>query len=132
MAFLEHSREGGNLPFVYIPASAITPVTGLALAMSGGYAAIASGTTMPQYICMQTEDEAVEEGTIIAAVRVLPDTIWEAPCSADYSAVSIGSRVTIGTDGLTVTATTTGGNFEVTYIDGTDTGDLIRGRFCTE
>lgn len=131
MAFLEHSRDGGNLPFVYIPAAAITPETGLALVMSDGYATIAAGAVLPQYICVQHEDEAVEEGTIIAAVRVLPDTVYEVPSSVSYASVNVGDRVTIGSGGLTVTATT-GGYFEVTYIDGTDAGDLVRGRFCTE
>ena len=47
-------------------------------------------------------------------IRVLPTTVFEVPAAADQSALAVGSKVTLHTDGLQVTATTSGGVFTLT------------------
>ena len=43
--------------------------------------------------------------------------------------LTIGSKVTLHTDGLQVTGTTASGVAEVVYMDGTAAGDMCRVRF---
>lgn len=130
MAFLIHSVDDGHvLPWEYIPAGAITPKVGMALTMNSGNLAIASGTTAPTYICMRNEDAAVAAGTVIPVVRVSKDTIYETELSAAGTSLKIGQKVTVATDGLRVTATTTDGVAEIVEILGTAAGDKVRVRF---
>ena len=55
--------------------------------------------------------------------------VGKAPDSAAATAVTLGQKVTINTDGLSVTATTTSGVAEVVYMDGTASGSMCRVRF---
>lgn len=121
--------DGRNVPIEYLPASAITPKMGLALTQTGGQLAVASGTTAPSYICMCERAEACTAGDIIPVVRVGHDIIWETTAQAAMTSVSLGSKVTLHTDGLQVTATTTGGVAEVVYKDGDTAGSMVRVRF---
>ena len=121
--------DGRNMPLEYLPCGAIQPKIGLALTQSGGNLAIASGTTRPSYICMTERGAAVEAGTIIPVVRVGGDVIWETVAQAAFTSIKQGDKVTIHTDGLQVTATTTGGVAEVIDFDGTDAGSAVRVRF---
>lgn len=129
MAFLIHSVEGGYIPsWEYHPAGAITPKVGLALTQTSGNYALASGTTTPTYISMMEAEAALTAGTIIPAVKVSEDIIWETEWSAAATSIKAGQKVTIATDGLRVTATTTGGVAEVVDMDGTAIGDKVRVR----
>ena len=49
---------------------------GTALAFSGGTLNIASGATMPEFICMQ-EVEASAAGQMVPVIRVSADTLYE-------------------------------------------------------
>lgn len=130
MAFYIDIVDGGRNPgHEYLPAGAIVPKVGMALVMSGGKLAIASGTTAPTYICMTERDTALTDGEIIPVFRVLPDEVFQTTFSAAAASVKLGDKVTLHTDGLQVTATTTGGVAEVVGIDGTAAGDSVRVRF---
>ena len=109
--FIPHSNSDGRVqPWEYLPATGSTkPDIGLALVLSSGKLAKASGTTKPTYICMREEAAAVPAGTLIPVLRVEPDQIFECVNQASLSGVNIGQKVTIHTDGLQVTATTTSG-----------------------
>lgn len=121
--------DGRNMPLEYLPCGAIQPKIGLALTQTSGNLAIASGTTRPTYICMTERSKAVEAGEIIPVVRVGADVIWETTASAAFTSVKQGDKVTISTDGLQVTATTTSGVAEVIDFDGTAAGSTVRVRF---
>lgn len=88
------------------PASAGTYAVGQALVLSGGALATASGTTAPAYI-------SAFAGTVAAGVKIPVTPVngqqWKVPVSAAPTALNAGDKVTIGSDGLTVTATTTSG-----------------------
>lgn len=129
MAFTIHSVEGGYIPsWEYHPCSAITPVVGMALYQNAGNLALASGTTTPTYVSMTERTAAVTAGDVIPVVQVNEDIIWETEWSATATAVKRGQKVTIATDGLRVTATTTGGVAQVVDFDGTAVGDKVRVR----
>lgn len=127
--FLLHMIEGGYIPsWEYHPAGAITPVVGMALYQNAGNLALASGTTTPTFVSMTEREKALTAGDIIPVVRVSEDIIWETEWSAAATSIKPGQKVTIGADGLTVTATTTGGVAQVVDMDGTAVGDKVRVR----
>lgn len=130
MAFLIHSTDDGRvLPWEYLPAGAITPKVGMALTQTNGNLALASGTTVPTYISMREQDTALTAGDMIPVVRVQPDVIFETELSAAGTSLKVGQKVTLETDGLRVTATTTEGVAELVEILGTAIGDKVRVRF---
>ena len=128
MAFLIQQVDGGRIPGIeYLPAGAITPKVGMALTQTGGNLAVASGTTTPTYISMVEKETACTAGDIIPVLRVLPDMMFETTFQADASAIKLGDKVTLHTDGLQVTATN--GVAEVVGMDGTAASDRVRVRF---
>ena len=128
--FKIHSVDDGrNVPIEYLPASAITPKMGMALTQTGGMLAVASGTTAPSYVCMCESESACAAGDIIPVLRVGHDIIWETIAQAAMTSVKLGDKVTLHTDGLQVTATTTSGVAEVVYKDGDAAGSMVRVRF---
>jgi len=130
MAFLVHSTDDGRVPaWEYLPAGAITPKVGTALYLSSGNLAVATGTTKPTYISMIDCAAALTAGDIIPVIRVEPDIIFETKSSASFTERKIGDKVTLGSNGDAVTATTTNGVAEIVYIDGTASGDMVRVRF---
>ena len=129
MAFMIHSVEGGYIPsWEYHPCSAITPVVGMALYQNAGNLALASGTTTPTYVSMTERTAAVTAGDVIPVVQVNEDIIWETEWSAAATSIKQGQKVTIATDGLRVTANTTGGVAQVVDFDGTAVGNKVRVR----
>lgn len=129
--FIPHSNEEGRItPWEYLPCSAITPKIGMAMILSSGKLAIATGTTKPTYICMAEYDAAVAAGTIIPVIRVEPDEIFEVTNSASLSGVNIGQKVTLhASNGLQVTGTTTSGVAEIVAKDGDAAGSRVLVRF---
>lgn len=130
MAFRVYSIDDGRVPAIeYLPCSAITPKVGMALTQTGGNLAIASGTTAPTYISMCEKDSACTAGDIIPVLRVQPDMIFETEAQAAMTGVNLGEKVTLHTDGMSVTATKTSGVAEVVGMDGTAAGSAVRVRF---
>lgn len=113
----------------YLPAGAITPKMGLALTQTEGKLAVAADTVKPTYICMREQDTPCADGAIIPVIRVRDDIIFETEAQAEMTAVKLGDKVTLHTDGLHVTATTASGVAEVVDMDGTAVGSKIRVRF---
>lgn len=129
MAFVPYQNaDGRDLPIEYLPCSNIKPEKGMAMTLVSGKLAKASGTTAPTYVCALDADAAVAAGTIIPVWHVEKDIIWKTECSASFGSVNIGDAVTIATDGLRVTGTTTSGVATVVGIDGTATGSTVKVR----
>lgn len=130
MAFKRHTIDHGlSESWEYLPGGAIVPEVGKALVLTGGQFAVATGTTKPTHICMRHEAAAITAGTILPAVKVDPAIIWETTFSAAASSVKLGSKVTVSTDGMQVTGTTTDGVATVVWMEGTAAGDKVRVRF---
>ena len=128
--FIPHKTDDGRIPPVeYLPCGAITPKLGLALVQTNGNLAIASGSTKPSYICMTERAAAVTAGTIIPVQRVSEDVIYETISSAAFTSIKQGQKVTLATDGMKVTATTTDGVAEVVDIADTAAGGKVYVRF---
>lgn len=124
MAFLRHQTVDGSIPgILYMSCGAITPKVGMALKVTSGNLAIASGADLPQYMCVTERSEALATGDTIGVVRVVPDTIYEVATPSSFSQV-VGAKVQIGSDGLSIT-NTTGGTAEVAYTD----DEITRVRF---
>lgn len=130
MGFLIHSVDDNRvLGLEYLPCSAITPKVGMAMVQTGGNLALASGTTAPTYISMCERKEACTAGELIPVVRVQKDIIFGVPAQAAMTSVKLGDKVTIYTDGLQVTATTTSGVAEVVGMEDTAAGSTVFVRF---
>lgn len=131
MGFFFHTIDGRfTAGTEYLEAGAITPKVGLALTVTSGKLAVASGAVKPSYICLAEADTAVTAGTVIPVARVLPDEIFETTASAALTSINVGDKVTLSADGMQVTATKTDGVAEIVYIDGTAVGDTVRVRFA--
>lgn len=129
--FIPYKTDDGRVPaWEYLPASAITPKVGMALTMTSGKLALASGTTKPTYISMVEKETACTAGDIIPVVRVGADMILETTFSAAATSVVPGAKVTVAADGLQVTGTITDGIAEVVELDGTTAGSKVRVRFA--
>lgn len=130
MAFMVQQVDGGRVPGIeYLPCGAIIPKVGMALIQSGGNLAIATGSNAPTYVSMIEKETACTAGDIIPVMRVLPDMMFETTFQAAATGVNLGDKVTLHTDGLQVTATTTSGVAEVVYKDGDAAGSMVRVRF---
>ena len=124
--FIHYSNEDGRVPpWEYLPATGSTkPDIGLALVLSSGKLAKASGTTKPTHICMMEAPAAVAAGTLIPVIAIQPDMIFEVKNQASLNGVNIGQAVTIHSDGLQITATTSSGVATIVKkVPGTGTGN---------
>ena len=128
--FIPYSNEDGRVPpWEYLPCSAITPKRGMLMKLDGGKLAKASGSDVPEFLCIEERSAAVSAGDPVKVVRVEPDTDYETVFSAAATGLGPGDKVTIATDGLRVTATTASGVAEIVYMEGTASGDTVIVRF---
>jgi hypothetical protein len=101
-----HKSQTASMPALeYLPAAAETEYkVGMGLTL-GETAAKVAATAVPEYICMaNSKGEAT-----VPAIRVLAGETYEAPLAVDGSALKVGNKVTIDSDGIRVTATTASG-----------------------
>ena len=128
--FKQHiNYKTGSETFLQVPATAeesYTPGEALVFGEDGTVTKCAGAVT-PDFICQEKTTAA--EGDYLAATLVHDQQLLEVPLQAAGTALVVGNKVTVGTDGLSVTATTTGGTFLITEILGTAVGDLVRGYF---
>lgn len=130
--FIPYSTEEGRVqPWEYLPCTGSTkPDIGLACILSSGKLAKASGTTKPTHICMVEAPAALTAGTIIPCIKIEPDMVFEVKNQASLNGVNIGQAVTIHSDGLQITATTSSGVATIVRKEaGTGTGNPTLVRF---
>ena len=122
------STNVGNAPeIIQVPATAAEAfVVGEALTLSSGKATKASGTTKPEYIC--AEKKTAVTGDTVSCYLVEGNQEYETVTSAD-GALTVGTKYTIASDGLRVTATSTSGVAEVVAVEGTTSGSKALVRF---
>lgn len=98
---------------------------GEALSLSGGKLTKCGATTAPAYIAMR-DVAAADENRVCPVCRVESNQVYDVPCTASPASLKPGDKVTLHTDGMQVTNTTTSG--VVTVISnngGTKAGDII-------
>lgn len=122
---LQRKGSAATEAIEYIMGTAAEAITvGELLKLSSGTLTKASGTDVPEFVA-----EGSGNGTIIPVKRIYEDEVYQAPLSAAGTSLNKGDKVTVGSDGLTATATTTEGVFLITEILGTAVGDKVNGMF---
>ena len=122
---IENGRENVPSP-VFHEAAAEAISVGEALVLNGaGKLTKCGATAKPTHIAMG-QMSASAASRKIAACRVEPNQVYEVPVTAAPTSLVPGAKVTIHTDGLQVTATTTDGVVTVESVNGaTKAGDTI-------
>ena len=127
--FAPYKKNGQPQPLEYHEVTTSETIAlGEALVMSSGKLTKCGATATPKYIAMQPITSAAA-GSKIAVVRVSKDVIYDTVLSAASASIAKGAVYTLGSDGLSITATTTSGVAEVVDWDGKASGDHVRVRF---
>ena len=118
---IENGRLNVPEPVIYeVGATAVT--IGEALVLSGGKLVACSGATKPEFIAMGNAGA----GEKVAVCHVESNQVYEVPVSAAPTSLKAGDKVTVATDGLAVTATTSDGVVTIINTNGaTKAGDTI-------
>lgn len=126
--FRPYSHDNGLQPWEYLAAAAGTYKSGQALQVVNGQLAPVSEAlkTTPAYICMA--DVTVEDGKELPVIRVTDKVVFETALCAAAAGAKVGSLLEVSAGGLAVDATAAG-TFDVNYIEGTEAGSVVRGRF---
>ena len=127
--FSPHKTDtGAVLPWEYMPAAAGTYQAGQLLnAVSGSLTPVsAASTTTPGYLCMA--NITVTAGELVPVTRIQHTAIYETQLSAEAADAAEGTKLQVSAGGLQVDAAATG-SFEITYIEDTAAGSMVRGRF---
>ena len=108
-------------PFEHQPGAAGL-ARGSAAVLTAGSLSKCSATAKPSHIIMGPADS----NGLYPCIRVQPTTVFETTSTA--AVASAGAKVTLNTDALSVTATTSDGVFTVDYTENKANG-VVRGRF---
>lgn len=102
----------------YLDVTAAEAVSeGEALVLTSGKLKKCGATVAPQFIAMASLAADAEKRTI-AVCRVEKNQVYEVPVSAAPTSLNVGDKVTLNTDGLQVTATTTSGVVTIVSLNG--------------
>ena len=100
---------------------------GEALTLSAGKLTKCAASVKPDFISCEDYTAPASENRAIMAEPVSAEMIFEVPVTASPSALVPGSKVTLHTDAMSVTATTTNGVATVTDLCGAaSAGDRIQ------
>ena len=113
----------------YLGTDAEAFTLGEALVQTSGRLTKCGATAIPEFICMRTQAAEATAVTLLPVLRVNESMEFETTSTATVAATLVGSKVTLATDALTVTATTTSGVFEISSTDGVTTNSRVRGFF---
>lgn len=113
--------------FLMTDAEAVT--LGEALVQTNGRLTKCGAAVTPEFIALTTRAAEATSVTPTPVMRITEEMNFETNANATVASSLIGSKVTLHTDGLLVTATTTSGVFEVTATDGATGGGKVRGMF---
>ena len=122
---IENARQNVPSP-AYYEVTLNEPVAiGEALVLSSGKLTRCGPQVKPEFIAMGDKAAAAEDRKL-AVARCAPNQLYGVPVTAAPTSLKPGDKVTLHTDGLQVTATTTNGVITVESIGGaTAAGDEI-------
>ncbi len=123
---IAYRRVADVSPFVYLPGAAGLTL-GMAATLTSGALAKCAATSKPTHIVMGPQRE---DGNY-PAIEVNDNIVFEATSTATVAQSVVGSAVTLATNALDVTATTTSGVFKVLTTDGATTNSTVTGVFVT-
>lgn len=122
---IENGRMNVPEPEVLEVTASEAVVYGEALVLSSGKLTKCGATTAPAFIAMGAVSAAATNRKV-AVCRVEKNQVYEVPVSATPTSLNVGDKVTLHTDGLQVTATTTNGVATIVDLNGaTASGDKI-------
>ena len=115
---IENGRMNVPEPEYFNAVSGTEIQVGQALTLDGGVLKVlAAGTTKPEFISLGHVSASAAKREIPVA-RVNDEQVYEVPVSAAPTALKVGDKVTLTTDGLEVTATTTSGVATIVNLKG--------------
>ena len=122
------SSNVGNAPeIIQVPATISEEyAVGEALTLSSGAVTKAAATVKPEYI--SAEKKTAKTGDTLSCYLVEHNQEYESVTSADGS-LTVGTKYTLDSTGLKVTATATNGVAEVVSVAGTTAGSKVVVRF---
>ena len=131
MAFkLFSTRDGASPPYEYYLMTDSEAVTiGEALVQTSGRLTKCGADATPEFIAVNTQAAEATAVTPVPVIRVTEMQEWSNTSNATVADTLVGNKVTLHTDGLVVTATTSSGVFLITYTDGATTTSSVRGIF---
>lgn len=119
---------GSNIEY-YLGTDAEAFKLGEALVQTSGRLTKCGATATPEFICLADQAAEASAKTPIPVERVREDIEYSAVSTATVAATLVGSKVTLHTDGLSPTATTTSGIFLITSTNGATTNSKVKGMF---
>lgn len=105
----------------YLGTDAEAYVLGEALVQTNGRLTKCAATATPEFICMKTQAAEATAVTPLPVERISEYDIFSTQSMATVASTLVGAKVTLHTDGLLVTATTTSGVAEIVSTDGATT-----------
>lgn len=124
------SISGDQDPFeYYLLTDGEGATRGEALVQTSGRLTKCGETATPEFISVCDRTAEATSVTTLPVIRVKETTEFSAVSTATVEATLIGAKVTLHTDGLSPTATTTSGVFEITATDGATTNSKVKGMF---
>ena len=129
MAFILAKMDVGLTPPIeHKPVTESESITlGEALVLSGGKLTKCGATAKPTFVAVGPAVDGEAPVIRVQDYMEFESSLGVAP--AEQTTVAVGNKVTLHTDGLQVTATTTSGVATITYIAGQTVGSLVRVRF---
>lgn len=129
MAFMLVTMDVGLTPPIeYMPATANEVYTvGEALKVASGKVTKCSGTNAPAFVCVGPAKDGNVPCVRVQKYMLFYTTLSAAP--GEGVTLIPGNKLTIATDGMEVTATTTSGVAEVVAIEGQTVGSGVQVRF---
>ena len=122
---IENARMNVPEPVFHEVTASEAVVMGEALVLKSGKLTKCEAAAKPEFIAM-ADCAADATNRLIPAARVEPNQLYEVPVQAAPTSLDEGSKVTLHTDGLQVTATTTSGVVTVESLNGAAAaGDII-------
>lgn len=122
---IENARMNVPEPVFHEATAGEAIAVGEALVLASGKLTKCGATVKPEFIAMGKLD-ANDANRKVAVCRVESNQVYEVPVTAAPTALKVGDKVTLHTDGLQITATTTNGVVSVEALNGaTAAGDTI-------
>lgn len=127
---IENGRMNVAPPEFYEVKASVEVKIGETLVLESGKLAKCNGTKMPTHIAMRAVGSS-DTNREIPVCRIESNQVYDVPLSvAPTSSLVPGAKVTIATDGMSVTATTTDGVATIISTNGAKvSGDIITVRF---
>lgn len=131
MGFSLIGRLGSNNPpfEYYLLTDGEGAVFNEALVQTSGRLTKCGATAAPEFISVCARTLEATSVTLLPVIRVQETLEFATTSTATVAATLVGAKVTLHTDGASVTATTTSGVFEISNTDAVATTSNVRGFF---